>query len=485
MGEGGKMSLPSRNAVNTVKLVPNTIVNKTTPLLSTMTFSIFRNKESMTSGVSNLEYIEKCPPTEIGQSACKVFETLYPYLSTAEGIQVNRRSNDDQRTSDVLEALQGSSRIRMRGKLNQSGVEANLPHIAESVKRGEPIPLNLVYGTAKLPDVDDPRANCADIADFSAIHSLIYLNDRVKTVYPAGTVARVYFEDVVGYWLFGNNPAIKRTQDKYYYSLVGMMEGMEPIYGRPSIRFVRESDILESSGHSIEDFMTEARRLKPFFEAYLRESDELMEKRISNTVYGTWAEAQSQLGTDYARYWDNFAQSYIVGLDSYKALANEGWRGTIPPETRAFYFERFKTNAQTVGGTYDALVSYLAGYDASALTKVHMGTTRNLLPGENFDLKNSIKVSLIKLPPGTPPTYDGVLQMRSILNHSGRGGADTCAAPWRITAGILVYPSENRSRVEVASTWQTPSGERYPADAVLKESGVRIRADVGVSRGDN
>lgn len=433
----------------------------------------------MSSDDVELDFLDNAPSEEVVRCATGIFTTLYPYFTDNEGARTNVKLKDDELKALALDALQGTSRIRMRGKISPTGEIANLTLLEGPIRAREPIPVTLVYGTAKNP-TGDLRDNLADMADFSAIHALMFLNQRLSGVYPPGMSARIYYEDAVGHWLFGDNETVRRAQEGYYYSLVAMLESMEAAYGhRIPVKFVREIDILEGSGHSLHDFMQEAERLKPLFKAYLRDSDDLMEEHIIYSPYGTWAQAQRELGDGYQTYWKEFAEANLAGLESYKTLTEEGWNGYIPPEMRDFYFQRFRTNAQTVEDTYDGLVDHLARYDASALAKVHLRTARTLLPGENFNLNSALKLSLIKFPPGVPSSYDAVLQMRAILNHSGRGGVDTCTAPWRVTGSILT--DKSKARIEVTSTSGVAEGIRYPANAKLKRgTNASIKADIGV-----
>jgi hypothetical protein len=388
---------------------------------------------------------------EMHQKVYDCLTGLFPYSQEEPPPDSITGKNPQER---VWSALTGTSKMRIGKAPEGAAAERNLQKIEQMMGKGEPISLVSVIGTAKLPD-GTPDQNHADLADFAAMQMVYMLDERVRAVYPQGIQVRYFYEDAVGDWLFG--PNARESQDIYWEELQRMNTDLSASYGREVIHLVKETNMLElTSVKTSPEFIKECRKVEPLFKAYLEESQQLMDDFIQNfTTFESWDAARKNLGAEYANFWEDFANQHLRGLDSWKNLQAAGWNGLVPPEMRAFYVDRFATNANNSGSTIEELREYMAHYYASTLVKSRLKTPYLDIPGEeHFNPKQAVKLAFIGLAPGIPPDFRDAIQMRAVINDSKRGGIDNSTAPWRGKGGILVIKENNgelRVRVNICS----------------------------------
>jgi hypothetical protein len=431
-----------------------------------------------TQPFSDITITDALPP-EFGDATDRILSmmhTLFPYHRTLE----NQPGSMRELPAQIFDELAGNDIMRINKAPRGQAQERIISRIAKMVEENRPISMVALVGTAKFPD-GDPEHNVADLADFGALQTIITINQRVQQVYAPGIVVRVYYEDAVGDWLFGEHSRV--AQDFYYRSLEKLHNNIERQFGNPSF-LVKETDVLRHLGLDYIEFCRRCEKIEPLILEYLMASEKVFADYIATTPYETWANAKRTLANSYDVFWQSFAEAHLKNLESYQALVKEGWQGFIPPEMRAFYWQRFSTNMnRSTTQDYEGRIRYMAHYYSSTLIKSQLRSVYAALPSDgaqNFDPEGALKVSFAGLAPGIPEAYQDVFQMRAFLNHKKRGGVDNCSAPWRGVGGLLIR-GNGSVRVNMTPSRIFVHEEHTPAWIHLSRGG-RLYAPLMVRR---
>jgi len=256
----------------------------------------------------------------------------------------------------ILEAVQaeilGSNKVRFGPVPKPEDLVSIRTVIRDAISDGKPIPMLVPWGSEK------PDGSSIDVAELGALKTLKCLHVRVQQHHKPGIEFAVRIEDLTAVHLFDDRDKARREAAVYTSALVKVNDTLglsEYVKMRPETLNATEDQLFEA--------------VAPIEKA--------MVQYLADTREST----------------DNYRQH-----TSWRLLAQNGWRGVIPHETREHYYSTYfrlypgisKADAETV----------LARYLSAALV-------RNMLdisgPPKWWEGKQYIKLAFFQPVPGVPP----------------------------------------------------------------------------------
>lgn len=270
--------------------------------------------------------------------------------------------------------------------------------ILESIEKGVPIPILVPWGGRKA----DSRYKL-DIAEVSAIHQLLSVDESVRKYYEPGLNISVRIEDLNAYWLYRDeNKTVIEDTDAYSNTLVDLITILK---GITNIRPVKES-CMTTAG-----------------------------------LYWETSQNYSDLIYDYLTVSDAYPDS-ALSTPEWKALQEIGWTGTIPTEQREYYTNRYKKWDPSI--THMQANKKLADYFGGSKARL------DLKAKGNPDTPVSSYIQLNFTPPvqGAPSSiFSNTLYYRTVSLDDAR----THIAPWRAKGYLEIDDFSNRIAMKVTS----------------------------------
>ena len=245
-----------------------------------------------------------------------------------------------------------------------------------------PIPILVPWGSIKA----DFSAQ-VDIAEVSAIQTLVNLNNQVKQYYPKGLDISIRLEDTSGFRLFS-------MEDNYQQivinskSYVEDMNTLVQLLSNYSITVMPESQMENSH----------------LFNDYEKKNSELIFNYLVRTKNST-----------------NLSED-IKELKEYAQLLEAGWKGIISHEQREHYLSSYRKLYKDYNE--NRLLERLSLYLGGALTRFQLNINGNK---DEWDM-GYLKVSFIPPVKGNPEGYNyNYMYYRTVSMNQAR----THLAPWR------------------------------------------------------
>ena len=206
---------------------------------------------------------------------------------------------------DILElltnAIVATGKIRLGSKPTIESLFAIRQHLKAQMESGDPIRFLIPWGSEKPVDLQT-----VDLAELSALKTLLCLNDRVSSVYGPGIHIRVRVEDASAPALFADKKEQARINAHLYtLSFQSLVRVLVP---EGFIQLVPESTLVTE-----EDNDKELAKIVPTMIQYITESDRLIDEH------------------------GPYSMPEFDALESYQALKALGWNGYILPTMRAYY----------------------------------------------------------------------------------------------------------------------------------------------------
>lgn len=289
--------------------------------------------------------------------------------------------------SDMLEVLStilmGTKEIRYGSLPTLESQVIIRKAIIDAINDNTPIPILIPWGSIK----SNFSANL-DIAEVSAISTLVQLSKKVKNIYPQGLEIVIRVEDTSGYKLFSmeaNIEEIKDYMDLYTENFCNLVEILSE---GCNIRTIKESKMPTNNSFN---FTFEG--ILPIMEKYLLESEFLIE----------------------------FDPKKVYELESFKALQLMGFKGIVSKEQRDYYYNTYKRLYSS--WDQDQLTRRLALYLTGSFTRFILNMT-----GKQDYWNNFIQISFVAPIKGLPEGYSSnYIYYRSLPTSSAR----THICPWR------------------------------------------------------
>ena len=339
--------------------------------------------------------------------------------------------NDKATLVDILSCILYNTKNFRYGPIPAPEAQSKVRQvIRDYIADQRPIPILVPWGSIKAD-----FSPSLDIAELSAISTLVGLNDQIKRYYEPGLDIAVRIEDLSGFRLFSMEPMLPQIMANskvYSQDLVKLINIMGDNFITPR---------LESLMYGADKFTELEPRLTEIVYQYLLATDGLTNEEI---------------------------RAYIVaGGEEFKKLQGEIWRGHISVEQREHYLSQYKK----IYHDYDRgkLLYRLALYFGGSLAR-----HRTKLVGD-MDYWKGHFIQLALIPPikGLPEGYNhNYVYYRTIPE----GECRTHLAPWR-AKGYLKIEGRNATQ-KVTTFWDKPEG-LVPCSATIfdNEQSVRVRMD--------
>jgi hypothetical protein len=337
-------------------------------------------------------------------------------------------SSDENMLEAVFSALIGTGQTRLGPAPSPEKAVAIREILRKYIYENLPIPILIPWGSKK-PTND----STVDLAEVGGIKTLICLANRIKQYYKPGVDIVARIEDLSGYYLFTNpNNVIDTLEAKRFSDIYSVdLKNLYTILGKDhNISGVLESEL----GVSIEEYNERAESVRPLIAKYLNNSSTVDE-----------------------RSWEQ--------LLSYKMLASQGWRGTIPSIQREYYFDRYRKNYPNL--RKEDYIDMMSRYFASSKARYSCKMLGNK-PSWKFGY---VQLNFVPPVPGMPNDLaDGRVFYRTVPTSI----AKTHIPAWRAKGYVAV---NGNAKLKIASWWDKND---YIESNVTISNGsvtVTIRAD--------
>jgi hypothetical protein len=340
------------------------------------------------------------------------FRPLLSRLADKQSSSIAETEENPEHVADQLVRIViNFSRIAAAGTLDPKAVDGMRTRIFEFVKRNMPVEAQMLWSPKKHWILGAESA--VDLAELAAFQTLTSIDSAVRCVYRAGMCFVIDLEDIEFLFMEGQTEEIVTAHDSYAFGMRSLINALG-LNGLFTLRRMSER---------AKD-MEELRR---------------------------WREQMAENYEALKAYWHDSERSPELSwekLGTFREIRRLGWRGTIPPEMRAYYMSRLEKVTNTSDREKaDMVLRNLAG--------ILFHHQFDLLRG--FGKLSPIKLSFVRSADGAPAE---LLHGRVDLRFAPRKLCSrvSAAAPWA-TKGF-VRAGENNTRVSFRG-WHELDGERF------------------------
>lgn len=313
---------------------------------------------------------------EYADPICQYIQSSFPKIATIS----------ESSLLDILtKVIVGTKNVRYGPIPKPEGLVAIRNVIRESIENDSPITLLVPWGGRKMD-----KHLSLDVAEVSALKQLINLDTFVKRFFKPGIHAYVRIEDINAEWLY------KETEGIEQYSQ-GMEDLIHILRGDALITPVRESAMMDR-----DDYVKVASRY-------------------------------SQLLFDVIIAQERMPSLELSDIPAYKELVENGWKGTIPKEQRAYYLDRYKRLYPNVDE--EERTRMLAEYFGGSKARYDLNG-RGIPQGKDGSF---VQLNFAHPVPGAPASiFNNTVYYRTVPESAGR----THAAPWRAKGYLQIIDNE-------------------------------------------
>ena len=233
-----------------------------------------------------------------GDLICSQIRRDYPH---------NTELSKCEKVEAITNLIIGTKEVRYGPLPNPESLVYIRNVIRKAIEKREPIPVLVPWGSIKAD-----FSSQLDIAELSALQRIIHLNQEIEK-YDECLEVVIRVEDTTGYSLFqmeADHETIVSHSMAYSDDMVRLVNNLKP--KGSNIRVVLESQM--ANAHKFND-LVEFDKYFGLIYQYLRASNPLL--KIS-------------------------PNKDLKTLPEYQALAEAGWKGTIPLEQREHYFSSYR-----------------------------------------------------------------------------------------------------------------------------------------------
>lgn len=283
--------------------------------------------------------------------------------------------------------------------------------ISKAIELNVPIPILIAWGGRKT----DATANI-DVAEVSALHQLMRLQDVVRKFYIPGLHMHIRIEDTGADWIYRTeSETIFEDVEKYSSSFARLVKMVANGY---NIEPIRESWLMKR-----DDYFRVSEGYSEIIEDVIKWK--IINRNDENTgvQMGDIKMPKSSL---------NISMTELTGL---------GWKGNLPMEQIDHYISRYKVLYPNM--PMDAYILMASDYLGGAKARYDLDGRG----APDSSVGSFISISFIAPIPGAPKAmFANNLYYRTVPEKDGR----THIAPWR-AKGYLSIEVDNSVKVKVTS----------------------------------